>query len=128
MIAKSRIIKGLVLAAIAVLTLPVALSGCGDGSSDSSGGGSQTVAGGGTVEVHMKNTAFSPSQLTVDKGTTIKWINDDSFQHTVTAGDKSFDSGTLSSGQTYERTFNEPGSIDYTCTIHPSMKGKITVK
>lgn len=130
MITKARIIINLALAVVAVLTLmlPVALSGCGSGSSDSGGGGSKTITGAGTVEVHMKNNAFDPKETTIDKGATVKWINDDSVQHTVTAGDKSFDSGMLNSAQTYERTFNEPGTFDYLCTIHPSMKGKVTVR
>ena len=118
----------LAIAAVLALTLPLSLSGCGNGSSDSGGGASKTITGAGTVEVHMKNTAFDPKEITIDKGATVKWINDDSVQHTVTAGDKSFDSGKLNSGQTYERTFNEPGTFDYACTIHPSMKGKVTVR
>lgn len=119
--------KTIAITAAAVILL--ALFGCG-GSSDSSGGGggAVTAAGGGTAEVKMKNTAFNPSDLTVDKGTTVKWTNDDSLTHTVVANDNSFSSGNMGKGQTFEFTFNQVGSFEYKCSIHPSMKGKITVK
>lgn len=116
----------LALAVLLALALPVAFAGCGY--SSAGGGSNRTVSGGGTVEVRMKGTVYETRELTIDKGTTVEWINDDPFQHTVTAVDKSFDSGQFGQGRSYERAFNEAGSFDYYCTIHPSMKGKIIVR
>jgi plastocyanin len=52
----------------------------------------------------------------------------DSPDHTVTADDDSFDSGTLSNGDTFEQTFDEAGEFAYHCEIHSSMTGTITVE
>ncbi len=45
----------------------------------------------------------------------------------MTADDDSFDSGTLSDGDSFDFTFEESGDIAYHCEIHPSMTGTITV-
>jgi plastocyanin len=38
-----------------------------------------------------------------------------------------FDSGIIQTGQTFRYTFNDPGTFEYYCTLHPSMVGKIVV-
>jgi hypothetical protein len=45
----------------------------------------------------------------------------------VTAADGSFDSGILEPGAVFTRTFDEIGSFDYSCVVHPSMTGTVTV-
>lgn len=83
----------------------------------------------GMMEMSMKNTRFSRPDETMVVGTTMRWTNDDSVNHTVTADDGKFDSGNLSKGDTFSYTFNEPGTYTYKCSIHPSqMQGTITVK
>ena len=105
-------------------------SGCGSSGSDGSGsdGGGATTVSGNTAEVRMQGSTFAPADLTVEKGTTVTWSNDDSTTHTVTANSKVFNSGNLNKGQNFGYTFNESGAFEYACTIHPSMKGKVTVK
>ena len=81
----------------------------------------------------MKNIAFNPKTVTVSKGGTVVWTNDDSVNHDVTKSSgpgPNFASGTgnMSSGSTYKQTFNTPGTIQYRCTIHPGMTGTIVVK
>lgn len=76
--------------------------------------------------VSIENMAFSPDSLTVKKGTTVKWTNNDSTTHTVT-GD-SFDSGDLAPGKTFEHTFDKTGTFSYHCSIHSSMTGDVTVE
>ncbi|MDX1614311.1 MAG: plastocyanin/azurin family copper-binding protein [Candidatus Promineifilaceae bacterium] len=84
--------------------------------------------------VTIVNFAFSPDELTVPVGTTVVWTNQDNVGHTVTAGSPSapnpdfFDSGSLSSGDTFSFTFDEAGSFEYYCTIHPSMTATVTVE
>jgi plastocyanin len=64
----------------------------------------------------------------VPLGTTVTWTNNDPGQiHTVTAADGSFDSGFLSTGQSWSYTFDNPGTFDYSCTPHPWMQGRIEV-
>ena len=45
----------------------------------------------------------------------------------MTADDGSFDSGILEGGATFSQAFAAPGTFDYTCLIHPEMRGTITV-
>jgi plastocyanin len=77
--------------------------------------------------VLITNFAFSPASLTVPAGTTVVWTNQDTVTHTVTAADKSFDSGNLLPGRTYSRTFTTPGTYPYICQIHSFMTGTVTV-
>lgn len=79
------------------------------------------------TEVSIANFAFSPDTLTVKVGTTVKWTNNDSTAHTVTADDKSFDSGNLDPGKSFSFTFKQAGTFSYHCAIHPNMKAKIVV-
>ena len=76
---------------------------------------------------------YSPYDATVDVGETVIWSNDDTAPHTVTSGTIDagftgvFDSGLLISENTFEFTFDEAGTFDYFCTIHPWMTGIIHV-
>ncbi len=78
-----------------------------------------------TATVEIKGFAFNPDTLTIQKGTTVTWTNKDSAPHTVT-GD-TFGSETLSQGQAFGYTFNEAGTFEYQCHIHPGMRGKVIV-
>lgn len=77
--------------------------------------------------VDVIGVAFEPQDITVPLGTTVDWVNEDPFAHTVTADDGSFDSGTMDAGEAFSRTFDETGTYDYFCAIHPSMTGTVTV-
>jgi hypothetical protein len=70
---------------------------------------------------------FLPGTVTVKKGTTLTWSNEDEAVHTIVADDGSFDSGRLGLGATFAHTFDTAGTVAYTCTIHPSMKARVTV-
>jgi plastocyanin len=119
-------------------------AGCG-----SSGGGSSASApattpapaptsggkagGGGVTKIDMKNIQFSPGSVTVKKGSTVEWVNDDSVNHDVTkqtgpGPNFSSGSGNLANGDTYKVTFNTAGTVKYECTVHPGMTGTIVVK
>ncbi|HLD60423.1 MAG TPA: cupredoxin family copper-binding protein [Candidatus Bilamarchaeaceae archaeon] len=80
-----------------------------------------------TVTVNIKGFAFSPSEITVSKGTTVTWIQDDDAPHTVTADDNTFDSGSLSKGKTFSYTFDTPGTFNYHCSFHGNMRAKVVV-
>jgi plastocyanin len=79
------------------------------------------------TRVSIRNFAFSPATLSVRAGTTVVWTNEDSVTHTVTATDNSFNSGNLTPGQTYSRTFTTQGIFPYVCQIHTFMTGAVTV-
>jgi len=61
---------------------------------------------------------FRPLELTVTVGTKVVWTNVGQNLHTVTANDRTFDSGTLEGGQTFAVTFDEVGHFPYYCQIH----------
>ncbi len=129
------------LTAISALALALIAAGCGSGSGGGGGqtsGGAPTSAGGQgsggkVVTVHMKNIQFDPKTITVQRGTTIEWVNDDSVRHDVTKSsgpgpDFESGSGNIRYGQTYKQTFDTAGTIKYHCTVHLGMNGTIVVK
>jgi len=71
--------------------------------------------------------AYSPNVIRVKVGDTVEWINDDIVAHTVTADDKSFDSGDLGKAKKWSRKFTQPGTYRYHCTPHPYMVGTVIV-
>ncbi len=78
---------------------------------------------------------FVPPQISLSSRSTISWTNGDSITHTVTAarnsaianGEAPFDSGPISPGYTWNKTFNSPAQFDYHCLIHPFMTGKVVI-
>ncbi|MEO7713189.1 MAG: cupredoxin family copper-binding protein [Gemmatimonadaceae bacterium] len=80
------------------------------------------------VKSGMRNLAFSSSTLTIAAGTTVAWTNNDPLPHTVTAVDRSFDSGSIPSGGVYRRTFTKPGTYQLFCIPHPFMKVRVVVQ
>jgi plastocyanin len=77
----------------------------------------------------IKNFSFKPANITIKRGTKVRWINNDSAAHTATANNKrSFDSGRLGKGQSYTHTFKSVGKKRYLCKIHPHMRGSVLVK
>jgi plastocyanin len=82
-----------------------------------------------TNSVSIANMAFAPANITVKKGTTVTWTNNDTTTHTVTENDghPGPDSGPVQPGQTYNFTYDTAGTFKYHCAIHPNMVGTVTV-
>jgi plastocyanin len=105
-------------------------------------------------DVGMRAKAFVPVTIEVSLGDTVVWYNNNDRPHTVTAYDDAipdgaeywasggFDSeeaardgyqnavrGVIDPGQTYEHTFNVPGTHEYFCVPHEigGMVGTVTV-
>ena len=132
---------------VACLALGLVAAGCG-GDDDDDGGGDaaktteqpaeDTTASGGkaagdTVAVSLKGIAFNPADVTVKVGGTVNWTNEESVPHDVTKEDGpgpkfSSGNGNMQQGDTYEQTFKEAGKVNYVCTVHPNMKGTVTVE
>lgn len=79
-----------------------------------------------THSINIMNLSFTPFIITINQGDTITWTNNDTMPHTVTGGE--LNSAVLQKNETFSYTFNTKGTIDYICTIHPSMKGKVIVQ
>ena len=75
----------------------------------------------------IKNISYLQPKITVAVGTTVEWTNNDPLPHSVTAVDKSFNSGLIQPGKTYRHTFTKAGTFNFYCIPHPFMKGVITV-
>lgn len=88
-----------------------------------------TAVAEGGVRVAMEGFAFVPEHVTVERGQTITWVNEDTAQHdaVATAGDGP-DSELFNQGESYSWTAEEAGEIPYVCTVHPGMDGTITVR
>ncbi len=80
------------------------------------------------TEVEISGFAFAPATITIPVGTTVTWFNKDSVAHTVSSRADVFDSGNLSGGATFSYTFDQKGSFEYYCKLHPSMRGKVIVE
>lgn len=87
---------------------------------------SETNAAPETYNVTVENFAFNPAELNIKSGDTVIWTNQDSAAHRISGN--GFQSDNLSKGQSFSFTFKTAGSFDYNCSIHPSMKGKVTVQ
>jgi plastocyanin len=82
-----------------------------------------------TSSVSIENFAFMPPDITVKKGTSVTWTNNDSTAHTVTEVDSQNGpkSEQLENGEKYSFTFDTAGTFHYHCSIHPNMLGTVTV-
>jgi plastocyanin len=113
------------VALVAALTL--VLGACGSsGTKKASSAAAPTAAGARLVTI--KGYAYKPGKLTLKTGTTLEVTNKDSEPHTLTADDKSFDTGNLDKGSSKAVTLGTAGTFHYYCTLHPYMKGTITVQ
>jgi plastocyanin len=79
-------------------------------------------------EVKIDNFTFTPPELTVPVGTTVKFVNHDDIPHSVVNKDKIFRSNALDTDDSFTFTFANAGTYDYFCGLHPHMTGKIIVK
>ena len=113
---------------IAVVITAVGLAACGGSDSDTAGSGTNgTDSVPGRTTVVLKDIAFKPAKLSVSAGETVTWkFEDKGIPHNVVADDKSFKSEIKDSGS-FEHTFDKPGTFSYVCTVHPDMKGTVTV-
>ncbi|HEU5004135.1 MAG TPA: plastocyanin/azurin family copper-binding protein [Actinomycetota bacterium] len=88
--------------------------------------------------INVADFAFSPTRLTIRSNTTVIWYQEGPSQHTVTSGsdntatgavkaDGKFTSGTLKVGSNFSRTFTQPGTYTYYCSIHPKQMSALII-
>ena len=81
----------------------------------------------------IEDICYIPPNIVVEKGKSVTWLNEDSSFHSVTSGfypepSGLFDSGHLDPYQSYTLSFDEYGTYDYFCTLHPWMKAQVIVE
>jgi len=94
---------------------------------------SPMLAQAATHDVSVGNNFFTPNDITIEVGDTVRWTNNSGF-HDVTADDGSFASVT-SNSFIFSRTFNSIEEVLYYCTVHSSpgrdintnMNGRVNV-
>ncbi|MFR9752209.1 cupredoxin family copper-binding protein [Nocardia sp. 004] len=83
-----------------------------------------------TVTVLVDNMTFAPAEMTIQAGDTVTWKFDDNVPHTVQGiGDKAMgiNSPIIDKGE-WSYTFTAPGTYRYLCSLHPQMRGAVTVE
>lgn len=112
--------------------LVLVLAACGSATestpADDGDGGDGGSTSGETVS--LAGSQFSPSTLTIAAGTTVTFT--DTSGHTVTEGEDGVAAEDPiideQGGSDITFTFDEPGTYNITCTIHPTMNMTITVE
>src|SRR6266568_8466101 len=78
--------------------------------------------------VKIDNFTFAPPSLTVKAGMTVTWRNEDDIPHAVASSTRVFKSKALDTDDSFSFTFNDAGTYEYFCSLHPHMKGTIVVE
>jgi plastocyanin len=73
----------------------------------------------------VRDYEFEPGTVSVGVGDTVTWVWEGGAQHNV-VGD-GFESDDQSSGS-FRHAFDEPGTYQYACTLHPGMQGDVIVE
>jgi plastocyanin len=123
-------LAGALLLALALTACSSAASSPAESAAESEDGG----GGGGTV-VGMAGSAFSPESITISAGDSVEFNNDDGTSHRIVEGedgaevdDPAFEALSLGAGDSASVTFDEPGTYQVTCSIHPSMQMTVIVE
>lgn len=112
----------------------VLLGACGsDSDATAAPVGPETEAESGEAEdaiVTIERSRYAPEEIEVAAGAEVTFENLDAFAHTVTSAEGSsisFDSGDLPQGESFAQRFDEAGTYDYFCVIHPTMRATVVV-
>jgi plastocyanin len=99
-------------AAVILLVILVTVGACGSSS--------PTEPQSGLIEVEVRATSFSPSELVITAGSTVRWVNQVNDSHTITPqGHEEWETAVVSqAGDTFEHTFDEAGEFSYFCEPH----------
>jgi plastocyanin len=116
--------------ALLLALLATAVTACGGGDDDGGGqGASSEACPDGAVVIRMVDIKFDPADATAEAGQQICWTNEDAIDHDVSAeSGADFKSELFGKGKTFTSTVDEPGSVEYVCTIHPGMVGTLTIE
>jgi plastocyanin len=80
------------------------------------------------TKVSIANFQFTPAEVTIAPGESVTWVNDDGAPHGLEYPDGSAGTDLLLPGASYNRRFDQPGTYDYSCSVHPYMTGRVIVR
>jgi plastocyanin len=81
-----------------------------------------------SVTAGVQDFTFQPARIEIAAGTTVTWTNVGQMMHTVSADNRSFDSGSIERGERRSITFSRAGTFPFHCTPHPFMRGVVVVR
>jgi plastocyanin len=109
--------------AVAVIAAAGALTACGEDASE------QNSPMPPTTTLWMQDNRFDPQGATVEVGVKLTWLNKDDARHDVDfVSGGTFQSEPVAKGGTIEFTPRKAGTINYVCSVHPSMTGVLVVE
>jgi plastocyanin len=79
-------------------------------------------------EIKIDNFSFTPATLTVPVGTKVTWTNHDDIPHNIVSSGQKFKSKAMDTDDSFSNTFNEAGTYEYFCGLHPKMVGRVIVE
>ena len=79
------------------------------------------------AKVSIANFAFAPAEITIAPGESVTWTNDDGAPHGLEFNDGAPGTDLLLPKASFSRRFDQPGTYDYNCSVHPYMTGRIIV-
>jgi YVTN family beta-propeller protein len=82
----------------------------------------------GTAGVSIKNFEFGPREIAITTGQSVVWHNDDGAPHGLAFKDGAKGTDLLLPGAQLIRQFDQAGSYDYVCSVHPYMTGTVVVR
>jgi plastocyanin len=82
-----------------------------------------------TVEIRIEKYAFTPPEISIQVGDTVKWVNyEKRTSHSVVFPQEGLqESDRLFPEESWQRQFTAPGRYPYHCGPHPEMKGLVVV-
>jgi plastocyanin len=78
-------------------------------------------------DVAVDNFSFSPVEVAVPAGTTVRWTNRDDVPHNIVSTEHQFKSPVLDTDEQFSHLFDRPGAYKYFCSLHPRMTGQVVV-
>ena len=79
------------------------------------------------AQIVIDNFTFSPTPLTVTAGTTVTWVNHDDIPHSIVCPALKMRSHPMDSDESFAYKFEQTGTYDYMCGLHPHMHGQVVV-
>ena len=86
------------------------------------------VAAAEDAGVVIDNFTFSPTPLTVKAGTTVNWVNRDDMPHSIVLPTLNVKSHPMDTDEDFSYCFEQAGTYDYLCGLHPHMHGQVLVQ
>ncbi len=80
------------------------------------------------TEIVIDNFTFTPTPLKVKVGTSVTWVNHDDIPHSIVCPDLKVKSHPLDTDESFAYKFEQSGTYEYICGLHPHMHGQVVVE